>query len=167
LYQNPDAGTWLRRFSLMVPMLYCDAITDAMTKGLGQQKACVRYNIITSSMDVVLLFILLPRYGMGGYFISFLVTHALNFFLSLRKVLQIGGVRISGFFVPMTFACAAFAIFGGRCFTGTLRRSAAFLGLFFVLCFYAGVLNRGDIRWLRNLIFTGRRQSHAADVTNN
>lgn len=52
LYHNAEAGRRLRLYALLIPMLYCDAITDAMTKGLGQQKVCVRYNIITNSMDV-------------------------------------------------------------------------------------------------------------------
>ena len=43
LYDSPDAAVYLRWYSLLVPMLYCDIITDAMTKGLGQQKICVRY----------------------------------------------------------------------------------------------------------------------------
>ena len=67
LYDSPEAGFYLRLYGLLVPMLYCDALTDAMTKGLGQQTACVRYNILTSAMDVAFLYILLPKYGMGGY----------------------------------------------------------------------------------------------------
>ena len=94
LYGSTEAAYWMRRYAFLIPMLYCDAITDAMTKGLGQQKACVRYNILTCAMDVVLLFILLPKFGMRGYFLSFLVTHALNFFLSLRRLMKISGVRI-------------------------------------------------------------------------
>ena len=62
--------------------------------------------------------------------------------------------------------CAAFAVFGGRCFTGALRRSAAFLGLFFGLCFYLGVLGKGDIRWLRGLIFNSGNQAEIGDATN-
>ena len=50
----------------MVPMLYCDAITDAMTKGLGQQTACVRYNITTSALDVILLFFCFQNMGCRG-----------------------------------------------------------------------------------------------------
>ena len=64
LYRNSEAGRFLRLYSLLIPMLYCDAITDAMTKGLGQQKICVRYNILTSGLDVIFLWILLPQYGM-------------------------------------------------------------------------------------------------------
>ena len=71
LYGSIEAAGFLRLYSLLVPMLYCDAITDAMTKGLGQQTACVRYNILTSTLDVIFLFLLLPRYGMMGYFVSF------------------------------------------------------------------------------------------------
>ena len=166
LYPGENIAGLMARFSLLVPMLYCDLLADAMTKGLGQQAACARYSGISNTVDVALMYFLLPRYGIEGYFVSFTMTHALNFALSLRKVLQIGGVRLSGFFTLLTPACAAFAVFGGSCFTGSLRRTAAFLGLFFGLCFYLGVLGRGDIRWLRSLIFSSRKPSKIADATN-
>lgn len=91
LYKDPQAGLYLRLYAPLVPMLYCDAITDAMTKGLGQQKINVRNNIITSLLDVALLYLLLPKYGMQGYFFSFLVTHMINFLLSLGRLLKITG----------------------------------------------------------------------------
>ena len=59
-----------------------------------------------------------------------------------------------------------FSIFGGSCFTGPVRRAAAFLGLFFGLSFYLGVLGKGDIRWLRSLIFGSSKQHKTADATN-
>ena len=94
LYGSREAAEGMRLYALLIPMLYCDAITDAMTKGLGQQKLCVRNNILTSALDVALLYILLPKYGMQGYFASFLVTHLLNFTLSIRLLLRITGERI-------------------------------------------------------------------------
>ena len=99
LYDSREAGRYLRLYALLIPMLYCDAITDAMTKGLGQQTACVRYNILTSGMGVLFLYLLLPKYGMEGYFFSFLVTHMINFLLSLRRLLKISGVHIP-FHIP-------------------------------------------------------------------
>ena len=106
LYRNTEAAFYLRLYSLLTPMLYCDAITDAMTKGLGQQKVCVRYNIVTSAMDVVFLFLLLPKYGMMGYFLSFLVTHLINFALSLRRLLLITGESVP-LRIPLLSAAAA------------------------------------------------------------
>ena len=165
-YPGEDIAPTLRRFALLVPMLYCDLISDAMTKGLGQQAAVARYSVISNVLDVAMMYFLLPRFGIDGYFFSFTLTHAVNFGLSLRKALTISGVRGSIHFALLTPACAAFAIFGGSCFTGPIRRAAAFLGLFFGLCFYLGLLGRGDIRWLRNLIFRPQKQPKFADATN-
>ena len=166
LYPGEDIAGLMRRFALLVPMLYCDLLADAMTKGLGQQAACARYSVISNTVDVALMYFLLPRYGIDGYFFSFTVTHALNFALSLRRALHIGGVRLSGFFALLTPACAAFAVFGGCCFTGAVRRISAFLGLFFGLCFYLGILGNGDIRWLRGLIFSSGKTLKTKDATN-
>ena len=166
LYPGEDIAPLLKRFALLVPMLYCDLLADAMTKGLGQQAACARYSVISNVLDVSLMFFLLPRLGIGGYFLSFALTHAVNFGLSLRKVLKIGDVQLSGHFSLLTPACAAFAVFGGSCFSGTIRRTAAFLGLFFGLCFYLGLLGKGDLRWLQNLIFVTNKPMKTADATN-
>lgn len=166
LYPGQELAPLLRRFALLVPMLYCDLLADAMTKGLGQQAACARYSILSNIADISMMYFLLPRFGIDGYFVSFALTHALNFALSLRKVLQIGGVRLRGFFAVLAPAAAIFAVFGGSCFSGPVRRTAAFLGLFFGLCFYTGVLGKGDVRWLRGLIFSGRKPPKFADATN-
>ncbi len=90
LYPGEAIGATLRRFAVLVPMLYCDLIVDAMTKGLGDQAACARYSILSNSLDVALLFVLLPKFGMEGYFWSFTVTHILNFALSLHHLLKLG-----------------------------------------------------------------------------
>ena len=166
LYPVEEVAGLLRRFALLVPMLYCDLLADAMTKGLGQQAAVARYSVISNVLDVAMMYFLLPRFGIDGYLLSFALTHALNFALSLRKALTIGGVRGSIHFALLTPACAAFAIFGGSCFTGPVRRAAAFLGLFFGLCFYLGLLGRGDIRWIKNLIYRPQKQPKFVDATN-
>ena len=156
LYGNSGAGYYLKRYSLLVPMLYCDALTDAMTKGLGQQKACVRYNILTSSMDVIFLYFLLPKYGMDGYFFSFFLTHLINFLLSLRRLLKISGVRIP-FHVP-AFCCSAaiLGVGGSILLSTTLGRIFAFAAMFGSLLVLFGVVSKADLYWIRGLI-TKRR----------
>lgn len=166
LYPGDAVAPLMKRFALLVPILYCDLLADAMTKGLGQQAACARYSVISNVVDVGLMFFLLPKLGIDGYFLSFALTHALNFGLSLRKALSVGGVTLNRQFALMTPACAAFALFGGGCFTGPIRRTGAFLGLFFGLSFYMGLLGKGDIRWLRSLIFGIRKTPNTADATN-
>ncbi len=152
LYQNKEAGFYLKRYAPLIPMLYCDAITDAMTKGLGQQKVCVRYNIFTNILDVVLLYLLLPRYGMEGYFLSFLVTHLINFGLSLRRLLIITGEKIP-ISVPVCglFGAAA-GIWAASHLSGPALQAVAYPVLLVCLLYLLNIISREDVLWLRGLL---------------
>ena len=152
LYQNLDGAKFLRWYSLLVPMLYCDILTDAMTKGLGQQKICVRYNILTSVLDVVFLYLLLPGYGMEGYFLSFFVTHLLNFCLSLRRLLKITGQALP-FHIP-AFAAGAvlFSLWSASTIQSPVLRTGAYLLLLGSCLILTRVVTGRDLNWLRHLI---------------
>lgn len=152
LYQEPQAAYWLRRFSLLIPMLYCDALVDAMTKGLGQQRACVRYNIITSAMDVAGLYFLLPLWGMEGYFLSFLLTHMLNFLLSLGRLLKICGLSIPIFRPALALAFSLAWALLCRSLPLTSIQLVTYFTLLMCTLFLLGILRREDLHWLKNLI---------------
>ncbi|MBR5529316.1 MAG: polysaccharide biosynthesis C-terminal domain-containing protein, partial [Oscillospiraceae bacterium] len=152
LYKNTEAGHYLKLYALLIPMLYCDAITDAMTKGLGQQKACVRYNILTSSIDVALLFVLLPRYGMQGYYFSFLVTHLLNFILSLRRLLKISKCKISISAALLTLGACAGGIWSAGYLQTPFGKAVSFTAVFLCLLCLFGVVGKEDVSWIRGLI---------------
>ncbi len=152
LYDSAEAGKQLRLYALLIPMLYCDAITDAMTKGLGQQKICVRYNILTSALDVIFLYILLPKYGMEGYFASFLLTHLLNFVLSLRRLLKITGEPLP-FHVPaLTASAAMISVWAASRLAAPLPRTAAFVALLGSLLCLLRVTGKEDIKWLMGMV---------------
>ena len=152
LYDNREAGQYLKLYALLTPMLYCDAITDAMTKGLGQQTACVRYNILTSTLDVVFLYILLPKYGMLGYFLSFLMTHLLNFTLSLRRLLKITGEAIPFHIPALAVSAAAAAIWTVSHLSVPTLQAILYPTLLGSLLCLLGIISREDIRWLKGLL---------------
>ena len=152
LYKNTDAVNFLRAYALLIPMLYCDAITDAMVKGLGQQKICVRYNIFTSALDVAFLYLLLPAYGMKGYYISFLLTHAINFGLSLYRLLKITIGKIPPYRPILSAAAAAFSIGFASLVRIPLIRCSCFLLILGSLLFLFKVVTFTDVRWFRSLI---------------
>ena len=152
LYQNADAGRYLKWFSLLAIMLYLDAVTDAMIKGLGQQKSSVKYNIMTNTMDVIFLFVLLPKYGIFGYFISFFVTHAVNFILSLRRLLIISKVQIAPIRSVLSILCTAAAILAAGLIEPAILRGCGFVIFYICLLFCTGVLNRSDMQWVKGLI---------------
>lgn len=154
LYNTQEAGIYLKWFAVLAPMLYCDVIVDAISKGLGKQKISVRYNIITSLVDVLLLFILLPKYGMKGYFISFLVSHLINFLLSIRLVHKSIGAGIP---VRTTCLCSGaviISVLAGKLSGDGLGCYAGFLLAYIALIMLTGTIKPSDIKWLKGLILS-------------
>ena len=152
LYQNAEAGKYLRLYALLIPMLYCDAITDAINKGLGQQNICVRYNILTAAMDVGLLYFLLPNYGMAGYFLSFFITHAVNFLLSIRLLLRVTGHRLPLHVPLLALSAAAAAVWGAGQFQNAALQIIVFVALLLCLLFLLRITGKEDLRWLKRLV---------------
>lgn len=152
LYRSEDAGRYLRHYALLIPMLYCDAVTDAMTKGLGQQKACVRYNILTSAMDVAFLFALLPRYGMTGYLFSFFITHLVNFILSLRRLVRTAKIPIALSAVLRTAAATACAVWLASHVHLPVLRGSTFLAGFFAILTLLKVIGKEDVHWIKGIV---------------
>ncbi len=153
LYGSPQAARELQRYALLAPMLYCDAMTDAMTKGLGQQTACVRYNIFTSSLDVLFLYLLLPHYGMDGYYWSFFITHLINFLLSLRRLLKISGRLIHLSRPLLSCLCAVLAVILSGFAPNSAVRAVAFPLLLCCLLTLCGVIGQADLKWLQGLLY--------------
>ncbi len=156
LYGSAEAGQYLRLYALLIPMLYCDAITDAMTKGLGQQKVCVRYNIFTNILDVAFLYVLLPKYGMMGYFVSFFVTHLINFILSLRRLLKITGEALPFHIPVLTTAAAAAAVWAASHLTAPNAKAIAYTALLGSLLYLLKVIRREDVTWVKGLVTAKR-----------
>lgn len=152
LYHSREAGVYLKWFAPLAVMLYCDSVTDAMIKGLGQQKISVRYNIFTSAMDVALLFILLPRYGMSGYLFSFAVTHGINFILSIRRLLQISGEKIRLHIPILTILSGCVCVTAAGFVSSPTGRSIAYILLLGSSLSLLGIIGKEDIVWVKGLI---------------
>ena len=152
LYKNTDAVTFLKLYALLIPMLYCDAITDSMVKGLGQQKICVRFNIFTSALDVGFLYLLLPTHGMNGYYFSFLVTHLINFALSFGRLLKIT-IRKIPLYIPLFSATATvISIYAASFVAQPFVRCSCYLLILGSLLFLFRILTFTDVQWMKSLI---------------
>lgn len=167
LYGEPAAGFYLKCFAPMVLMLYLDAIADGMLKGMAEQIHCVRYNTLTSVLDVVFLFLLLPKWGIGGYYFTFLLTHGINLFLSLRRLLVVSRIPL-----PLKQLCPSalhlVCAAGLVCLLPThpepvkalVGKGLLFLALFFALCLLCSPLSKKDLSWLRRVL-RGKKDGEA------
>jgi len=154
LYGSAQAAKFMGSYALLVPMLYCDAIIDAMNKGLGQQKTCVRYNIITALMDVAGLYVLLPILGMEGYFVSFFISHAVNAALSLRLLMKTADIRVRLRIPILTVVAMALALFVAEKLQTAVGKGVGYVMLALLGLFALGVVRRADGVWLCTLLKT-------------
>lgn len=155
LYDSKEAGAFLRLYALLIPMLYCDLVIDAMNKGLGKQKVCVRYNIFTALLDIAGLYVLLPQWGMTGYFISFFISHAVNAALSLRLLLKTAALRLRCRILLYAGGVMALALFFGEKVGNTGGKCLFFLIILGAGLGITGVLRREDMTWLKGLLRGG------------
>ena len=153
IYDSADAGIYLKVFAPMILMLYLDAIVDGMLKGLAEQISCVRYNTFTSILDVAFLILLLPHWGIGGYVFSFLVTHAINLWLSLQRLLRVSQHRLKAYDMMPALLCLIVSVL----MTHPLPSQSIFLRGAFFLCVLCALfaltdtLRKKDRAWLRRV----------------
>ena len=67
---------------------------DAILKGIGEQIYSMRVNIIDSFLSVILIIILLPKFGIYGYVLVIFITELLNTSLSIIRLLSKTGLKV-------------------------------------------------------------------------
>ena len=94
LYGSEEAGEYIRILSPLIPLMYLDNSVDCMLKGLGEQMYCMRVNIIDSLISIILIFTLLPAYGIRGYVAVIFITELFNTALSLLRLIKVTKVPV-------------------------------------------------------------------------
>nr|WP_122012237.1 oligosaccharide flippase family protein [Maliibacterium massiliense] len=96
-YGDVASGHFIRTLAPLTLFLYLDSATDGMLKGLNQQVSVMRYNIIDSAINIVLMYILLPKWGITGYLIVLFFSKFVNATLSINRLVKVSAFRIDYF----------------------------------------------------------------------
>ncbi|MBE6534025.1 MAG: polysaccharide biosynthesis protein [Ruminococcaceae bacterium] len=96
-FEDQNAIKYLIFVAPLVPIMYLDTSVDSILKGLGHQFYCMIINIVDALLSVILVWILLPRYGIMGYIITVYFTEMINATLSITKLLCVTGVKFKIF----------------------------------------------------------------------
>lgn len=113
--QNPDVGVYIRLLAPVIPVMYLDTAVDCMLKGMDEQLSVMRYNVADAAISMVLVYLLLPVFGIKGYILVIVLSEVFNFSLSLGRL-----IRVARFEVDLTervvkpLLCAAIAVLAAR-----------------------------------------------------
>lgn len=117
LYGSYEVGYYLSHMAWVLPLMYLDHVTDAMLKGIGEQVYSMWVNISDACLSVLLVRVLIPRMGIGGYALVIVVMEGFNFALSFLRLRQ----RIAFSVRPLSsFVLTAIAALTAACLSRRL-----------------------------------------------
>jgi stage V sporulation protein B len=159
VYKSTEAAQYIGVFAVLVPLMYLDTTVDGMLKGLGEQLASMKYNIIDAAISVLLVYTLLPQMGIKGYIVCVFITELVNDVLSLSRLIAVTGVKIPVYravIAPLFSAVGAGAAANlvMRAFTFRHLAVETVCGILILLVFYANfliifrALSSDDAKWL-------------------
>ncbi|MBR5343568.1 MAG: oligosaccharide flippase family protein [Oscillospiraceae bacterium] len=89
IFHSGEAVRYIRLLAPLVPVMYADMSVDGCLKGLGQQVWSMGINVLDSLSGLLLVLLLLPRYGLAGYLFVIFATETLNFLLSSLRLIRV------------------------------------------------------------------------------
>lgn len=110
VYHNAEAAYFIMMLAPLIPVMYLDNIVDNILKGIDEQVSSMRYNIFTSVINVLMTYLLLPRYAIAGYLITTYSVKILNFGLSLTRLLRVTRLTIDFTGIVKSILCIVGAI---------------------------------------------------------
>ena len=88
LYQSNEIGFYIAVLGPLTPFMYLESMVDGILKGLNEQLATFRYSILDSVLRILLIALLLPKWGMKGFLFVMLVSNLLTSLLNWLRLLH-------------------------------------------------------------------------------
>lgn len=88
IYNNNQAGYFIRLVAPVTAIMYLDFVTDSILKGINQQVGVVKINIIDTIMCIILIYFILPAYSTIGYIFVIFVSEIINGVLSINMLIK-------------------------------------------------------------------------------
>nr|WP_243206162.1 polysaccharide biosynthesis C-terminal domain-containing protein [Neobittarella massiliensis] len=158
IFSTKGVAVYLRLLAPLCPLIYMDHVTDCMLKGLGLQFHVMIQNLTDMMLTVVLLYFLLPVWGLAGYLFTLYCTTTYNLVAGwwlLRRRVDFSYLA-PGWVAKPLLCCLIAGFVATRGLPPVLSafpvRLVLFLVLYFALLFLCRDLTSKDLHRLRALL---------------
>lgn len=86
MYKTNETTIYIRLLVPLIPFMYVDNVVDAILKGLDRQVTVLKINILDLFTSILLIFIVIPKFGIMGYIFIIYFSELLNFSFSLKAL---------------------------------------------------------------------------------
>lgn len=111
VYQNIEYSKWFKLLSPLIFFIYIDNILDSILKGLNKQFGVMCCNIFDLVTSIIIIYFLLPLFGIDGYIFSIIFSELINFtisFFQLYKSVMIKRIFLLFFFIVILISLLIF-----------------------------------------------------------
>ncbi len=95
LYNEKQAGLFIKYLAPLTPLMYIDSIADGLLKGLDKQKQAFYYSVIDSAARLVLIFLILPKYSLSGFLFIMYLSNIFTAFLHFKLLLKTTSLKFN------------------------------------------------------------------------
>ena len=110
LYGSAEAGAYMTALSPFVLVMYMDAVTDGMLRGLGEQFYSMCVNLADAVLSLAAVRFIVPIFAVRGYLALIFLSELFNFSLSLGRLVKKTGISFSPGALLFPPLCAAGAV---------------------------------------------------------
>lgn len=107
VYGDISVGFLIKALAPLIPFMYIDLIADGILKGLDEQTFLFKINVIDSFVRVILVILLVPRFGMLGFLAVMVFSNLFTSIISIIKIIKTTNFfwcTKKYFFIPLTSA---------------------------------------------------------------
>ena len=158
---NQGAEFYLILFAPLIPIMYFDNVVDCMLKGLNEQFSSMKYNVIDAFISVILVFTLLPIFGVKAYLFTIFVSEILNAALSLNRLITITKIHFETVkLVLKPIFCISLSVIGVRALCNLIPAPAGiqmvlaiFISLpcYFLLLYLSDGITKSELKWAKGI----------------
>lgn len=141
IYSSAEVAFYLKVLAPLVPVMYLESVVDGILRGLNQQISSLKYSVADSAIRILLIFFLLPLWGMKGFLLIMVFSNFFTCGLNVHRLLKVSGTYLRwGKWVFRPLLCVAIGV-AGCSLLGKLPAVAGLPNLAVILLF--GILTAG------------------------
>ncbi len=146
IFKSNACTPFLKIFAPLVVVMYLDDIVDALLKGLNEQLHVVSINIADTAISILLLYSLLPIFGIAGYIFAIIISECVNGYLSITRLIKVSSFQFLFFpwvFIPTIVILAS--VFFAKTFFSSIFVCIPFSLVCYMLTLYLlGIIKEED-----------------------
>lgn len=155
LYENQDVVYYVKLLSPLIFLMYIDTIVDGMLKGLNEQVAVMKCNILDLFISTGLLYILLPIMGINGYIVVLYISEILNTTISVIQLVKVTKIEIKFFtwtIIPLAsimlsrYAIKLINLNINSSLISLIAEIIIFITIYITFLFFSSIINKNDIK---------------------